>query len=221
MPASTSASSRSLPAGPMNGWPALSSLSPGCSPMNITWALEGPSPKTVWVAFLQRSQALQVLEARRRLSSVGAGGTRGAAVRVFSRVDFVGRRRAGLVFGDLIGRYSAGGYTESSFLVASASTSAFWAPPPRLSDSPLKSPFEAGRDSSVSSVSTFRFRVFFGSVGIVRPSDRERKFVCSLGWSDGGGGWRETQRVGGLSEPTDVVDGALGGRYWIRIYSKS
>jgi hypothetical protein len=51
-PASSSASSKSLPAGPTKGLPALSSWSPGCSPTNITFALRVPSPKTVWVASL-------------------------------------------------------------------------------------------------------------------------------------------------------------------------
>src|SRR5438552_18683231 len=37
----------------------MSSRSPGCSPTSITSADSGPSPKTVWVAVSQRTQALQ------------------------------------------------------------------------------------------------------------------------------------------------------------------
>ena len=48
--ASRSAWSRSLPAGPTNGSPALSSWSPGCSPTTISGASSGPLPATPWVA---------------------------------------------------------------------------------------------------------------------------------------------------------------------------
>src|SRR3954453_9823526 len=56
MPAGSSASSSTRPAGPTNGSPARSSLSPGCSPTSIKSADAGPSPNTVCVAFLYRSQ---------------------------------------------------------------------------------------------------------------------------------------------------------------------
>ena len=59
MPASSSASSRMRPAGPTNGRPLRSSWSPGCSPININGAADGPSPNTVCVAGSQRSQSLQ------------------------------------------------------------------------------------------------------------------------------------------------------------------
>ena len=52
MPASSSARSSSLPAGPTNGWPARSSSSPGCSPTSMSSARRAPSPKTVCVAAL-------------------------------------------------------------------------------------------------------------------------------------------------------------------------
>ena len=57
IPAASSARSSSLPAGPTNGCPAMSSASPGCSPMSISDAFGAPSPKTVWVACLYRSHA--------------------------------------------------------------------------------------------------------------------------------------------------------------------
>src|SRR5687767_1006938 len=56
IPASASASSNTRPAGPTNGCPARSSLSPGCSPTKRTFALRGPSPNTVCVARAQRGQ---------------------------------------------------------------------------------------------------------------------------------------------------------------------
>src|SRR5439155_5899518 len=45
MPAASSASSRSRPAGPTNGLPCRSSWSPGCSPTKSTAARAGPSPE--------------------------------------------------------------------------------------------------------------------------------------------------------------------------------
>src|SRR5438093_6148786 len=39
MPAASSASSSTRPAGPTNGLPAMSSLSPGCSPTKMTFAV--------------------------------------------------------------------------------------------------------------------------------------------------------------------------------------
>src|SRR4051794_38468171 len=59
MPAASSPSSSTLPAGPTKGRPARSSLSPGCSPTNTISAFSDPSPKTVCVPVFQRSQALQ------------------------------------------------------------------------------------------------------------------------------------------------------------------
>ena len=46
MPASARARSSTRPAGPTNGNPARSSLSPGCSPTSIIDACRGPSPET-------------------------------------------------------------------------------------------------------------------------------------------------------------------------------
>ena len=46
MPASWRARSKSAPAGPTNGRPARSSLSPGCSPAIMIRAEDGPSPRT-------------------------------------------------------------------------------------------------------------------------------------------------------------------------------
>src|SRR5512147_1151402 len=79
MPAVASASSRSRPEGPTNGWPCRSSWSPGCSPTSITSAPRGPSPNTVWVASLQRWQPRQPAAAARSDGSVGRSGTNGAA----------------------------------------------------------------------------------------------------------------------------------------------
>ena len=47
---------RNTPAGPTNGRPARSSLSPGCSPINTIRAPTGPSPRTAWVAARYSSQ---------------------------------------------------------------------------------------------------------------------------------------------------------------------
>src|SRR5439155_25441883 len=66
MPASSSASSSSWPAGPTNGRPARSSRSPGCSPTNISSAERPPSPNTVCVPFFHRSHARQPAAAPRR-----------------------------------------------------------------------------------------------------------------------------------------------------------
>src|SRR5205809_2170307 len=80
MPASASASSRSLPAGPTNGAPARSSWSPGCSPTNMTSDFGEPSPKTVCVPVFQSGQALQPAAASVSFLSEGRVGTSGAAV---------------------------------------------------------------------------------------------------------------------------------------------
>src|SRR5581483_11480283 len=69
MPTSPSASSSTRPAGPANGRPARSSLSPGCSPIIITSAARRPSPKTVCVAFSQRWHARQPAAAARSAES--------------------------------------------------------------------------------------------------------------------------------------------------------
>src|SRR6185295_18577293 len=82
MPASASARSSSLPAGPTNGWPLRSSSLPGCSPTNISSAFFAPSPNTVWVPRRQRSQAWQSLAAARTLSIVGRSGISSAALSV-------------------------------------------------------------------------------------------------------------------------------------------
>src|SRR5262249_7901187 len=78
--ASTSASSRRRPAGPTNGSPATSSLSPGCSPTSITGAPASPAPNTVWVAFAHSPHAWHPAAAARNESSVGSSGINGAAV---------------------------------------------------------------------------------------------------------------------------------------------
>lgn len=54
-----SARVRSWPAGPTKGRPVRSSWSPGCSPISMTGACAGPSPKTVCVAFSHSGQARQ------------------------------------------------------------------------------------------------------------------------------------------------------------------
>src|ERR1051325_10256076 len=79
MPAASNARSRSLPDGPTNGRPALSSASPGCSPTTITWAVPVPSPNTVWVPSLKRSHPWQPFAAARSFASVGRGGMKSAA----------------------------------------------------------------------------------------------------------------------------------------------
>src|SRR5579883_1946961 len=86
IPASASARSSSLPAGPTNGWPARSSSFPGCSPTSIMRACALPSPKTVWVPRSQRGHALQRAAAARTSASVPWMGTSGAAV---SNICFV------------------------------------------------------------------------------------------------------------------------------------
>src|SRR5919204_4831381 len=80
MPASSSAASRTPPAGPTNGSPARSSRSPGCSPTSITRALAGPAPNTVWVPVRHSGQARQVPAARRRPVSEGRAGISSWAV---------------------------------------------------------------------------------------------------------------------------------------------
>src|SRR5579884_2081176 len=69
MPASSSASSSTRPAGPTNGRPARSSWSPGCSPTNSTRASAEPSPKTVCVPVCQSGHALQSRASARSSSS--------------------------------------------------------------------------------------------------------------------------------------------------------
>src|SRR5258708_9178378 len=68
MPASFNARSRIWPAGPTNGLPARSSLSPGCSPTSMIDADCGPSPNTVWVAFFHKGQARHALACSRKAS---------------------------------------------------------------------------------------------------------------------------------------------------------
>src|ERR671916_1534210 len=79
MPAASRPLSSSLPAGPMNGLPARSSLSPGCSPTSITRARFRPSPKTVCVAPRQRWQPRQPTAASRSALSVRFSGRNGVA----------------------------------------------------------------------------------------------------------------------------------------------
>src|SRR5918999_4948635 len=79
MPAASRPLSSSLPAGPTNGLPARSSLSPGCSPTSITRARFRPSPKTVWVAPRQRWQPRQFAAASRNADSVRFSGRNGVA----------------------------------------------------------------------------------------------------------------------------------------------
>src|SRR5579884_2650209 len=79
MPACTSASSRTRPAGPTKGAPSRSSRSPGCSPTNMAAEPLLPAPNTVCVAFSQSGHARQSAAAWRSLGRVGLGGTRSAA----------------------------------------------------------------------------------------------------------------------------------------------
>src|SRR5918992_289511 len=79
MPAASRPLSSSLPAGPTNGLPARSSLSPGCSPTSIPRARFRPSPKTVWVAPRQRWQPRQPAAASRSALSVRFSGRNGVA----------------------------------------------------------------------------------------------------------------------------------------------
>src|SRR5919106_1444879 len=79
MPAASRPLSSSLPAGPTNGLPARSSLSPGCSPTSITRARFSPSPKTVWVAPRQRWQPRQPAAASRSELRVRLSGRNGVA----------------------------------------------------------------------------------------------------------------------------------------------
>src|SRR5438874_9278994 len=99
MPASSSARSRSLPAGPTNGWPARSSASPGCSPTIMTSALRGPSQKTVCVPRLYRSQARQSFAASLTAINVGRwginSGTGGPSPPASGSLRRFGRRTSG------------------------------------------------------------------------------------------------------------------------------
>src|SRR5262249_20325281 len=80
MPASTSALSNNLPAGPTNGLPAKSSSLPGCSPTKITFALLEPSPNTVCVPVFHNGQARHSFAASCNFVIVGRDGTNGAAL---------------------------------------------------------------------------------------------------------------------------------------------
>src|SRR5439155_21685 len=102
MPAAASASSSTRPAGPTKGLPAMSSLSPGCSPTKTTFAVRRPSPNTVCVAFFQRSQAWQCAAASRHAPRLlvsgssgywwpGAGaGVIGGSIRAYLVRDYLG-----------------------------------------------------------------------------------------------------------------------------------
>src|SRR5918992_3024399 len=79
MPAASRPLSSSRPAGPTNGLPARSSLSPGCSPTNITRARFRPSPKTVCVACRQRWQPRHPFAASRSALRVRRSGRKGVA----------------------------------------------------------------------------------------------------------------------------------------------
>ena len=56
------------------GRPSMSSRSPGCSPTSITSAFASPSPNTVCVPVLWRSQARHPWTASRSASSVSSSG---------------------------------------------------------------------------------------------------------------------------------------------------
>src|SRR5260370_1005267 len=57
----------------------MSSASPGCSPTSTSGALRAPSPNTVWVPRLYKSQAWQFLAASRMPASVARSGISAAA----------------------------------------------------------------------------------------------------------------------------------------------
>src|ERR1700739_4549725 len=88
MPACSSARSSNIPAGPTKGRPARPSPQPGCSPTNTTLAVLEPSPKTVCVPVLHKSQALQCAAAARNWSRVACDGT--GAVEVLAGEVFAG-----------------------------------------------------------------------------------------------------------------------------------
>ena len=75
----SSALSSILPAGPTNGRPCRSSMSAGCSPTNTNRACLGPSPKTVCVACLYKSQPWHERAALRSRSSVRCAGRKFSA----------------------------------------------------------------------------------------------------------------------------------------------
>src|SRR3954467_15335167 len=79
MPAASRPRSSSRPAGPTNGSPARSSLSPGCSPTSMIRDRLSPSPKTVWLAPCQRWQPRQPSAASRSAFSVRRSGRKGVA----------------------------------------------------------------------------------------------------------------------------------------------
>src|SRR6202035_651658 len=92
MPASLSARSSICPAGPTNGLPARSSLSPGCSPTSISGACCGPSPNTVCIASFQSGQARQPAASSRRVlrlrEAVGIGISPDIVASVIAAVSF-------------------------------------------------------------------------------------------------------------------------------------
>src|SRR5438477_357493 len=83
--AAASARSSRRPAGPTNGWPARSSSWPGCSPISITRARGLPSPNTVCVPRLYRSQPRQPAAAARSAGSIFRAGRKSAADPVVCR----------------------------------------------------------------------------------------------------------------------------------------
>src|SRR6267143_2434041 len=84
MPAAFRQRSSNLPALPTKGWPARSSLSPGCSPTNRIAARSGPSPNTVCVALRNSGQAVHSAAASRSSSRLGLSGISAAALSVSS-----------------------------------------------------------------------------------------------------------------------------------------
>ena len=79
IPTLSSALSRIRPAGPTNGFPAISSSLPGCSPIKNNRAFEGPSPKTVCVPRFHKWQAWHSAAILRSWFRPALGGIREAA----------------------------------------------------------------------------------------------------------------------------------------------
>ena len=96
MPASASASSNNLPAGPTKGLPVRSSSFPGCSPTKRIAERRRPSPKTVCVPFFHRSQALQSAAAALSVGRVGCSGIKSAAEDLYEDL------RVAIVFGESV-----------------------------------------------------------------------------------------------------------------------
>ena len=84
MPASSTHSQRTRPAGPTKGCPWPSSLSPGCSPISIKAADRRPSPNAVCMGARQKRTSLHSSDAFAGAGRDVASGTNGVAFQPLS-----------------------------------------------------------------------------------------------------------------------------------------